>query len=72
MEQDSLAQSTAYDSVWANTEVPVSQATGFEGLMLSDDKIFVVLAVVLIIWFGILFFLYRTDRKLDNLERTAN
>ncbi len=72
MEQDSTAQTTAYDSVWANTEVPTSQPSGIEGIMLSDDKIFVVLGVVLIIWFGILFFLHRTDRKLDRLERSID
>lgn len=71
MEQDSLAQSTAYDSIWANP-VPSQEATGLEAIMLSDDKIFVVLGVVLIIWLGILFFLYRTDSKLDKLERSVN
>ena len=40
--------------------------------MLSQDKLFVVLAVVLIIWFGLVFFVFRTDRKLDRLERTLN
>ena len=38
--------------------------------MLSQDKLFVVLAVVLIIWFGLVFFVFRTDRKLHRLERT--
>ena len=37
--------------------------------MLSNDKLFVVLAVVLVIWLGITFLLWRTDRKLDVLER---
>ena len=70
MEQDSLAQATQYDSVWASTGIPTAQPTGFEAAMLSDDKIFVVLGVVLIIWIGIVFFLYRTDRKLADLERS--
>lgn len=72
MEQDSLAQVTQYDSVWANTNIPVAEPTGLEAMMLSDDKIFVVLGVVLIIWFGITFFLYRTDRKLSDLERRVS
>ncbi|NND70494.1 MAG: CcmD family protein [Rhodothermales bacterium] len=71
MEQDTLAQATAYDSVWANTNIPVMEPSGIQAVMLSDDKILVVLGVVLIIWFGIVFFLYRTDRKLANLERTV-
>jgi len=37
--------------------------------MLAEDKLYVVLAVVLIIWFGLIFFLLRTDRRLDTLER---
>ncbi len=40
-----------------------------DDLMLSNDKLFVVLAVVLVIWLGITFLLWRTDRKLDVLER---
>ncbi len=64
-------RSTAYDSVWTGTEeIPTQQPDGFEAVMLSHDKIYVVLAVVLIIWFGLLFFLFRTDRKIDRLERS--
>lgn len=59
---------TAYDSIWANA--PVQQPEGIERIMLSEDKLFVVLAVVLIIWAGIAFFVLRTDRKLDHVERT--
>lgn len=48
----------------------ILQATsGLDEAMLSNDKLFVVMAVVLIIWFGIILFLYRGDRKLDQLER---
>lgn len=66
---DSTA-STAYDTVWsARTEIPSKQPEGFERVMLADGKIYVVLAVVLIIWFGLLAFLFRTDRKIDRLER---
>lgn len=60
---------TTYDSVWTGSEVPTQQPDGFERVMVADGKIYVVLAVVLIIWFGLLFFLFRTDRKIDRLER---
>lgn len=63
------ATATAYDSVWANLDIPTQTATGIEAVMLSQDKLYVVLAVVLVIWIGLLFFLLRTDRKLDALER---
>jgi len=47
----------------------IQAATRFDDLMLTHDKLFVVLIVVLVIWFGIVYFLYRNDRKLDRLER---
>jgi hypothetical protein len=66
--------STAYDSIWGEGEaatgqaLPTQQPDGFERAMMADGKIYVVLAVVLIIWLGLLFMLFRTDRKLDRLE----
>lgn len=68
--QDTL-QSAAPDSIQASTSVPAQGADGLERVMLADDKLFVVLAVVLIIWAGIVFFIWRTDRRLRNLERTV-
>ena len=47
-------------------------ASGIEDAMLSNDKLFVVLAVVLVIWVGIAFFIFSTDRKLDRLEAALN
>ena len=62
-------QTTAYDSVWTQqTEVAQS---AFESTFLAQDKIYVVLVVVLLIWAGITLFLYRTDRKLSRLERSV-
>ena len=59
---------SAYDSTW--TEQPASQAPeGLDRIMGVDGKIYVVLAVVLIIWFGLVALLVRTDRKIDRLER---
>ncbi len=42
---------------------------GIERVMLAEDKLPVVLAVVLLIWAGLLFFLFRTDRRLAKIER---
>jgi hypothetical protein len=59
---------SAYDSTW--TERPEAQAPeGLDRIMGTDGKIYVVLAVVLLIWFGLLALLVRTDRKIDRLER---
>jgi hypothetical protein len=35
----------------------------------QGGKIYVVLAVVLLIWIGLVTVLFRTDRKIDRLER---
>lgn len=59
---------TAYDSIWTS-EVPVADPSPLERIMLAEDKLYVVLAVVLVIWFGIVLMLLRTDRKIKNLER---
>lgn len=67
--QASSGQSNPYDSVWTETEVPVQQEQGIEKVMLAEDKLYVVLAVVLIIWIGLIFFVYRTDRRIAELER---
>lgn len=72
---DSLAPSGAadgsavYDTVWAGAEIPTAPPVGLETIMLQQEKLYVVLAVVLIIWLGLLFFLFRTDRRIARLER---
>lgn len=68
---DSLAgaQSTAYDTIWSEQEVPTQQPTALEEVMLQQDKIYVVLAVVLLIWFGLAAFLFRTNRRIRTLEQ---
>jgi len=65
----STEQISPYDSVWAVSEVPVQQREGLERVMLMEDKLYVVLGVVLIIWIGIIIFLFRTDRRITRLER---
>ena len=49
--------------------VTVQQAEGIERPMLAEDKLPVVLAVVLIVWFGLLLLVFRTDRRLARIER---
>ncbi len=61
---------TAYDSTWATSQIPEQGPLGSERYMLAEDKLFVVLAVVLIIWAGLALYLFRTDQKLTRLERT--
>jgi CcmD family protein len=40
--------------------------------MVSGNNIYVVLAVVLIIWFGLVLLLFRTDRRLSRLEQQVD
>lgn len=61
--------STAFDSIWTGASVPSASLSGFDQVMLSDDKIFVVLGVLLIIWTGIIILILRADRRIDALER---
>ncbi|MFB6231299.1 MAG: CcmD family protein [Salinibacter sp.] len=57
-----------YDSTW--TEQPASQPSRtLDRVMGQSGKIYVVLAVVLLVWVGLLALLYRTDRRIDRLER---
>ena len=70
----SAAPSTAYDSVWtggasASTQQPPAQSDdALEQTMLSHDKLYVVLTVVLLVWLGIAFLIFRTDRRLSRIE----
>ena len=61
----------AYDSTW--TEQPEGPPPeGLDRIMGQDGKIYVVLAVVLIIWIGLVTILFRTDRKIERLERRVD
>jgi len=66
--QERPDSTSAYDSTW--TEQPAAQSpTGLDRIMGQGGKIYVVLAVVLLIWIGLVTVLFRTDRKIDRLER---
>jgi len=62
---DTLTQ--AYSDIWQGTSN--AQEAGIIGFLASNDLIFVVLAVTLIIWFVLLFFMIRIDRRLGQLEK---
>ena len=70
--------STARDTTIALLDTTAAQALatqqpeGLDRIMLADDKLPVVLAVVLVIWIGLLFLLFRTDRRISRLERELN
>ena len=70
MQEDSLivvdTLSQAYADKWSGAEA--EQTNAFIHFMYSNDLIFVVLGVTLIIWLVLLFFLIRLDKKVGKLE----
>lgn len=64
--QDTAA--SGFAPKWQGAEA----SNSFITMMASHDLIFVVLAVSLIIWFVLLFFIIRTDLKVNQLEKLVN
>ena len=62
---------SSYGDKWAGAE-SADQTSSIISAMASHDLIFIVLGVSLIIWFVLLFFIIRTDRKVSRLEETLN
>ncbi|GAB5534096.1 MAG: hypothetical protein Rubg2KO_03450 [Rubricoccaceae bacterium] len=66
------------DTTIAVLDTPAAQAIteqppqGIERPMLAQDRLPVVLAVVLIVWIGILLLLIRTERRLSRVERSLD
>ncbi len=65
---DTLSQS--YADKWSGAEM--EQTNAFIQFMYSNDLIFVVLGVTLIIWLVLLFFIFRVDKKVGALEDQLN
>lgn len=71
MQEDSLAAvdtlTQAYSDNWSGAP-GAEEAGAFIQLMSSNELIYVVLGVSLIIWLVLLFFLFRVDKKVSKLE----
>ncbi|MCH8569119.1 MAG: hypothetical protein LAT67_12670 [Balneolales bacterium] len=62
--------SSAYADRWEGSEsIAGADANALMNLLASYDLIFVVLAVSLIIWFVLAFYLIRVDQKISKLEQ---
>ena len=61
---------SSYSDKWAGVDDP-EQSSAFIQFMSSNDLIFVVLGVSLIIWFVLLFFMIRVDKKVSKLEHST-
>lgn len=60
--------SNRYAERWEGLE-GIEESSSFIQFMGSNDLIFVVLGVSLIIWFVLIFFMVRVDRNLSKLEK---
>lgn len=71
MQEDSLAVvdtlTQAYSDNWSGAN-GTEEAGAFIQFMSSNELIYVVLGVSLIIWAVLLFFLFRVDKKVTKLE----
>lgn len=61
---------SSYQGRWEGAEA--EQASAFIQFMASNDLIYVVLGVSLIIWFVLLFFMIKVDRNVSRLEKEIN
>ena len=59
---------SSYSDQWTALENS-DQSSAFIQFMSSNDLIFVVLGVSLLIWFVLLFFIIRVDKKISKLEK---
>ncbi|MFO7847964.1 MAG: hypothetical protein R6V27_15465 [Balneolaceae bacterium] len=59
---------SSYSDQWTALENS-DQSSAFIQFMSSNDLIFVVLGVSLLIWFVLLFFIIRVDKKVSKLEK---
>lgn len=62
---------SSYSDRWEGVE-NTEQTSAFVQFMSSNDLIFVVLGVSLIIWFILLFFIVRVDKKVTKLEESID
>jgi hypothetical protein len=65
---DTLTES--YTGRWEGVD-GIEESSAFIQFMASNDLIYVVLGVSLIIWFVLLFFLIRVDKKVSGLEQAV-
>lgn len=65
---DTLTES--YSDRWDGVE-GIEESSAFIQFMASNDLIYVVLGVSLIIWFVLLFFMIRVDKKVSGLEQAV-
>lgn len=49
-----------------------AQMSGFDKMMLSNGKLYTVVGVLLIIFIGLMMYLYNTDKKLRAMENQIN
>jgi len=66
---DTSSAMAQYSDKW-DASLQAGQSGFIMQALASNDLIFIVLCVTLIIWFVLLFFIIRTDRKVSKLEKS--
>jgi type VI protein secretion system component VasF len=69
--QTAAQDTSSFAPKWQGTET-AQHSSAIISTMASHNLIFIVLGVSLIIWFVLLFFIVRTDRKVTHLEKQVN
>lgn len=64
--------SSSYSDRWEGVEGVEETSSGFIQFMASNDLIYVVLGVSLIIWFVLLFYMVKVDRNVARLEEAID
>ncbi|MGH2643012.1 MAG: CcmD family protein [Chitinophagaceae bacterium] len=58
--------------LFLTSQMTYAQSPVMDTDMVKDGKIYVVVAVLVVIFIGILLFLFRTERRISKLERREN
>lgn len=58
--------------LFLTTQLTYAQGPVMDTDMVKDGKIYVVVAVLVVIFIGILLFLFRTEKRISKLERIEN
>ncbi len=69
---DTVAAQASEDAAAGASATGVQAASPSERVMLAENKLPVVLAVVLIVWAALMLLALRTDRRLARIERTLD
>ena len=66
-----LAFALVIITMTANAQTSAADAVAKKGFMVSNDKIYVVMAIVVTILAGLIFYVARLDQKISRIEKES-